>query len=78
MSRIAAALAAASLATACVAAPLTAAAQQPPAPPMSPNAIQPETTISLNGHGEIAHAPDIAQINVGVSVDAETASTAMS
>lgn len=76
MSRIAAALAAASLATACAATPLAASAQQPP-PPISPNAIQPETTISLNGHGEVAHEPDIAEINVGVSVDADTASAAM-
>jgi uncharacterized protein YggE len=45
---------------------------------VSPNSIQPETTIVLNGHGEVAHEPDIAHINVGVSVDAETASAAMS
>jgi uncharacterized protein YggE len=44
-------------------------------PPMS--AIQPETTITLNGRGSVEHAPDIAMITVGVSVEAETASTAM-
>lgn len=45
-------------------------------PPMS--SIQPETTITLNGRGSVEHAPDIAMITVGVSVDAETASAAMS
>jgi uncharacterized protein YggE len=62
-------------AAACIAGPLGASAQSPP---MSPNAIQPETTITLIGHGEIDHEPDIAHISVGVSVDAETASAAMS
>ena len=45
-------------------------------PPMS--SIQPETTITLNGKGTVDHAPDIAMITVGVSVEAETASAAMS
>lgn len=42
------------------------------------SSIQPETTISLNGKGSVDRAPDIAMITVGVSVDAETASAAMS
>lgn len=45
---------------------------------VSPNSIQPETTITLNGHGEVAHEPDIVHINIGVQVDAPTASAAMS
>ncbi len=45
-------------------------------PPMS--SIQPETTISVNGRGMVDHAPDIAMITVGVSVEADTASEAMS
>ena len=57
-------------------APLGASAQT--IPPISPNSIQPETTITLNGHGGVDHAPDIARITVGVSIDAETASAAMS
>lgn len=72
--RVIGALAAASLAAAGVAG-LSASAQTPT---ISPNAIQPETTIVLNGHGEVDHAPDIAHISVGVSIDAETASAAMS
>ncbi|MEP7209846.1 MAG: SIMPL domain-containing protein [Alphaproteobacteria bacterium] len=72
--RVVGALAAASLAAAGVAG-LSASAQTPT---ISPNAIQPETTITLNGHGGVDHAPDIAHISVGVSIDAETASAAMS
>ena len=71
--RVVGALTAAGLAVA-GAASLSASAQTP----VSPNAIQPETTIILNGHGEVDHEPDIAHITVGVSVDAETASAAMS
>jgi len=44
-------------------------------PPMS--AIQPETTITLNGRGTVDHAPDIAMISLGVQVEALTASAAM-
>ena len=65
----------------CATAPM-ASAQTPPTPPtwtMPPSStIQPETTITLNGKGTVDHAPDIAMISVGVSVEAETASTAMS
>src|SRR5262245_8977471 len=79
MNRLAAALLASSLLTACSAMP-TAVAQTPPPnwqmPPVS--SIQPETTITINGKGIVDHAPDIAMITVGVSVDGETASTAMS
>jgi uncharacterized protein YggE len=71
--RVVGALTAAGLAVA-GAATLSASAQTP----VSPNSIQPETTIILNGHGEVDHEPDIAHITVGVSVDAETASAAMS
>lgn len=76
MPRLAGVLAAASLVAACASAPLSASAQVPP-PTISPNAIQPETTITLNGHGAVDHEPDIAHISVGVSIDAETASSAM-
>lgn len=41
------------------------------------NAIQPETTITLNGTGKIDAKPDVAMINVGVMVEATTASAAM-
>ncbi len=82
MTRLAAVALAAAAAAACTTAPLQAAAQNPPTsqvygtPPMS--AIQPETTINLNGRGTVDRAPDMATISVGVSIDAETASTAMS
>lgn len=81
MTRLAAALMAATLMTACAATPLTAGAQTPPPggsfnmPPTS--SIQPETTITLTGRGSVAHAPDIAMISLGVQVEAETAATAM-
>ncbi|MDZ4762824.1 MAG: SIMPL domain-containing protein [Alphaproteobacteria bacterium] len=68
---------AASLAAACASAP-AALAQMPPQgmnPPMS--SIQPETTITLTGRGTVDHAPDIAMISLGVQVEAETASAAM-
>jgi uncharacterized protein len=79
MKRFAAALLAATVMAGCANAPMAMAQTPPPGthmPPMS--AIQPETTITLNGKGTVDHAPDIAMITVGVSVDAETASTAMS
>jgi uncharacterized protein len=78
MKRLGFALLAATAVGACAGAP-AAMAQQPsphPMPPMS--AIQPETTISVNGRGTVERAPDIAMITVGVSVDAETAAAAMS
>jgi uncharacterized protein YggE len=81
MSRLAGALAAASLAAACSTAPIAAAQTPPPSiPPMMPaySSIQPETTITLSGRGSVDHAPDIAMISVGVQVEAETASLAMS
>lgn len=74
------ALLAATAMAGCASAPATA--QTPPPggmmhmAPMS--SIQPETTITLNGRGSVDHAPDIAMISVGVQVEAETASLAMS
>lgn len=80
MTRFALALMAATLMTACAAAPFPAAAQSPPVgaftmPPTS--TIQPETTITLNGRGSVAREPDIATISLGVQIEAETASAAM-
>ena len=79
MKRLAAALLAATIIAGCASAPV-ATAQTPPAPYPTPpmSSIQPETTITLNGKGSVEHAPDIAMITVGVSVDAPTASAAMS
>jgi uncharacterized protein YggE len=77
MKRLAPALFAATALAACVSAP-TAMAQPPvpgPMPPMS--SIQPETTITLTGRGSIEQAPDIANISVGVSIEAKTAAEAM-
>jgi uncharacterized protein YggE len=78
MKRVAAAMLAATAIAACAAAPAVVAQTPPPGgmPPMS--SIQPETTITLNGKGSVDRAPDIAMITVGVSVDGETASAAMS
>ncbi len=42
------------------------------------NSIQPETTITLNGHGSVDREPDMASVNVGVNVEADTAVEAMS
>ncbi|MEL6828640.1 MAG: SIMPL domain-containing protein [Pseudomonadota bacterium] len=42
-----------------------------------PNAIQPETTISLMGKGEVTAEPDIAIMSAGVRSDAATAAEAM-
>ena len=79
MKRLGSALLAASTLAACSTAPM-ASAQTPPqnwnTPPMS--SIQPETTITLTGKGTVDHAPDIANISVGVNVEAETATLAMS
>lgn len=82
MKRLAPALIAATAMAGCAAAPMAMA--QTPAPVHGPNmhmppmsSIQPETTITLTGKGSVAHAPDIAIINVGVSVEAKTASEAM-
>ena len=62
----------------CANAPMATGQTPPPVygPPMS--SIQPETTIVLNGKGSVDHAPDIAMISLGVQVEAETASLAMS
>jgi len=83
MKRLAPALIAATAMAGCAAAPMAMA--QPPAPMNGPHmmqmppmsAIQPETTITLTGKGSVAHAPDIAIISVGVSVEAKTAAEAM-
>jgi uncharacterized protein YggE len=77
MKRLVAAMLAATALAACAAAPAAVAQTPPPGgmPPMS--SIQPETTITLNGKGSVDRAPDIAMINVGVSVEAATASAAM-
>lgn len=80
MKRVAASLIAATAMAGCANAPMATAQTPPPGnwqmPPQS--TIQPETTITLNGRGTVDHAPDIAMITLGVSVEAETASTAMS
>lgn len=73
MKSLAAAASAIALLTACAAAPLSAIAQVP----MHENSIQKETTLTLNGHGETARAPDKAMISVGVQVEAKTAAEAM-
>ena len=75
------ALLAATVMAGCANVPVAMAQTPPPGgmmhmAPMS--SIQPETTITLNGRGSIDHAPDIAMISVGVQVEAETASLAMS
>ncbi len=75
------ALLAATAMAGCASAPAAMAQTPPPGgmmhmAPMS--SIQPETTITLNGRGSVDHAPDIAMISVGVQVEAETASLAMS
>jgi uncharacterized protein YggE len=90
MKRFAPALFAATTLAACASAP--AAGAQPPMdhstmnhPPMNgphmmmppQSTIQPETTITLTGRGSVDHAPDVAVINVGVSVEAKTAAEAM-
>src|SRR5262245_29428540 len=71
MTRLAAALLAASVMAGCATTPM-ANAQTPPVPPTwnapPSSSIQPETTITLNGKGTVDHAPDIAMITVGVSV----------
>ncbi len=81
MKRLAPALIAVTAMAGCATAPM-AMAQTPPTygpnmhmPPMS--SIQPETTITLTGKGSVAHAPDIAIISVGVTVEAKTAAEAM-
>jgi uncharacterized protein YggE len=69
--------------TALLAASALAAAGASVLPPASEaqvmiNQIQQETTISLNGHGSVDRAPDLATISVGVIVEGETAASAMS
>ena len=79
MKRLAAALIAATAMAGCANAPMASAQTPPPGNWMPPQStIQPETTITLNGRGSVEHAPDIAMITLGVSVEAETASSAMS
>lgn len=79
MKRLAPALLAATVIAGCATAPMAMA--QPPVPgnPSMPpmTSIQPETTITLSGRGTIEQAPDIANIAVGVQVEAKTAAEAM-
>ena len=82
MKRLAPAVIAAAAMAGCAAAPMAMA--QTPTPMPGPDmhmppasTIQPETTITLTGKGSVAHAPDIALINVGVNVEAKTAAEAM-
>lgn len=80
MSRFALALMAATLTTACAATPFPAVAQSAtPGSIMMPptSTIQPETTLTLSGRGSVAREPDIATISLGVQIEAETASAAM-
>jgi uncharacterized protein YggE len=44
---------------------------------LSPNAIQPETTLSITSTGDVTRAPDIAYITAGVENEAKTAKEAM-
>jgi len=80
MKSLGLALLAATAMAGCANAPMAMAQTPPPGgmhmAPMS--SIQPETTITLNGRGSVDHAPDVAMISVGVQVEAETASLAMS
>ena len=79
MTRTAGALCALLLATACAStAPTQTAFAQGTSMATSMNSIQPETTITLNGHGSVDREPDMASVNVGVNVEAETARAAMS
>lgn len=79
MTRTAGALCALLLATACASTAQTQPAYaQSNSQVSSMNSIQPETTITLNGHGSVDREPDMASANVGVNVEAETAADAMS
>lgn len=42
-----------------------------------PNAIQPETTLSISATGDVKRAPDLAILSAGVQTQAETAQQAM-
>lgn len=75
MMRAAMAAAAAAGLAACAWTPGPASAQ---GVTMQTPGIQPETTISLDGVGEVDRAPDLANVSVGVSIDGETAAEAMS
>lgn len=78
MTRTAGAICALLLATACAStAPTQSAFAQQPPMGHSMNSIQPETTITLNGHGAVDREPDMATVNVGVNVEADTAVAAM-
>ena len=78
MTRTASALCALLLATACAStAPTQTAFAQGTSMATSMNSIQPETTISLNGRGEVSREPDMATVNVGVTIEAESAAAAM-
>ena len=45
---------------------------------MNHNSIQPETTLTVSASGDVARAPDMATITLGVQTEAKTASEAMS
>lgn len=78
MTRTAGALCALLLAAACAStAPTQPAYAQSNPMAHSMNSIQPETTISLSGNGTVDREPDIATVNVGVEIEAETAAQAM-
>lgn len=78
MTRTAGALCALLLTAACSsAAPTQTAYAQGTSMAHSMNSIQPETTITLNGHGSVDREPDMATVNVGVNVEADTAVAAM-
>ena len=78
MTRTAGALCALLLAAACASTAQTQPAYaQSNSMGHSMNGIQPETTISLTGHGEVNREPDMASVNVGVTIEADTAADAM-
>ncbi len=76
MVRFSGLMAATALGAACALTPMTAGAQVVTQPLTTPT-IQQETTLNLNGMGEIKVAPDIAIVSLGVNVDADTAAAAM-
>lgn len=44
---------------------------------MNHNSIQPETTLTVSASGDVARAPDMATITLGVQTEADSASAAM-
>lgn len=59
------------------AAPVSARAQSNPTPSYHPNGIQPETTLSIAGRGDVQVEPDLAILTAGVQSDGKTAAEAM-